>query len=166
MTDFSPIDGIGTIGFAGGSRIGALRATMLSEVPLDPGVYLVWRESARAPTFVAVSTGGWFKARNPSVSSEFLTTKWVDGAQVLYIGKGDASALGRRGLRKRLTEYLRFGAGDPVGHWGGRLIWHLEDADQLRLFWKVCSEPRAEERRLLGAFVSRYGRLPFANLRN
>lgn len=166
MTDSPSIDRIDTSGFVGGSRIGALRATKLSEVPLDSGVYLVWRDSASAPTFVPVSTGGWFKARNPSVSAQFLISEWVAGAQVLYIGKGDAGASGRRGLRKRLTEYLRFGAGEPVGHWGGRLIWHLADVDQLRVFWKVCSEPRAEERNLLAAFVARYGRLPFANLRN
>lgn len=126
----------------------------------------MWRESVSEPTFFGVSRGGWFKGRDPSVSAETLAANWVATAHILYIGKADAGQSGRRGLRKRLGEYLRFGAGAAIGHWGGRLIWHLADAAELKVYWKPVREPRLEETRLITAFVDRYHTLPFANLRN
>jgi hypothetical protein len=90
---------------------------------------------------------------------------WVDDAFVLYIGKADAGARGQRGIRARLDEYLRFGMGEPIGHWGGRYLWQLANANDLIVCYKACPNPVAEERRLLDLFVSEYGALPFANLR-
>ncbi len=66
---------------------------------------------------------GWWRARlgDPSVSIEKLQAKWIDEALVLYVGKADAGKTGMRGIRVRLDEYLRFGQGEPIGHWGGSL---------------------------------------------
>ncbi len=85
---------------------------------------------------------------------------------MLYIGKADTGKDGRRGLRKRLDEYCRFGAGEPVGHYGGRYIWQLADADQLLVAWPpiLDEEPVEVEDRLLDDFERVYGALPFANL--
>ena len=60
------------------------------------------------------------------------------------------------------------GAGEPVGHWGGRLIWQLADSGGLCVAWHTISwseDARAYEKRLLAQFAARYrGVRPFANL--
>ena len=84
----------------------------------------------------------------------------MPGAEVLYIGKSNA-------LRRRLKEYASFGAGSPIGHWGGRYIWQLSDSDELLVAWKACGEdetPDYLEAQLLGRFKRIHGRLPFANI--
>ena len=58
-----------------------------------------------------------------------------------------------------------FGAGKTVGHWGGRLIWQLADADQLIVAWKETPGrvPRQVEAELIRLFRQQYGKPPFAN---
>jgi hypothetical protein len=137
-----------------------------ADVPLAPGVYAVLRTCDQAPRFSVASPAGRFKQKDPAVGVEVLAKRWVEGPEVLYIGKASAGAAGRRGLRKRLEEYRRHGAGEPVGHWGGRYVWQLEDRDDLLVAWNPTHEDAAVvESRMLGDFIDRYGRLPFANLR-
>ncbi len=93
---------------------------------------------------------------------DVLKAKWVDGAHVVYLGKGD-------NLQRRLKEYTRFGRGEKVGHWGGRYIWQLADSAELVVAWRKCDAdvtPRSLEIELMQAFVVSYGRLPFANITN
>ncbi|MGH3984198.1 MAG: hypothetical protein ACREX8_06905 [Gammaproteobacteria bacterium] len=113
------------------------------------------------PTFVETSPAGWFKGKDPSVSVDELQSAWVPGAEVLYIGKaGD--------LRRRLNEYRRHGAGQRVGHSGGRYIWQLDDTDLLLVAWQLTADldPEDVESRLIAEFVTSYGQRPFANRRN
>lgn len=129
-------------------------------VPAAPGAYVVVRESREAPAFSAVSVGGRFKGRDPTVPVHVLAGKWIPGTALLYIGKAND-------LRRRLKECAAFGASRPVGHWGGRYIWQLSDAGSLVVAWKRCGDgvdPFALEHELLGVFSSRHGRLPFANI--
>lgn len=137
-----------------------------SSVPTAPGVYAVVRPTTTAPSFVTVSPAGWFKDRDPSSPAEVLQAKWVDEVEVVYIGKATGGRDGRRGLRKRLEEYRRHGAGEKIGHWGGRYVWQLEDADQLLVAWLETPErdPGDVEAELISAFRDRTGALPFANL--
>jgi hypothetical protein len=94
----------------------------------------------------------------------------VAGAHVVNIGKADFRARRRsvEALRGRLDEYARFGAGDPIGHRGGRLIWQLADVDELLVAWqRITWEETARdyEKRLLRRFADLHaGRRPFANL--
>lgn len=143
-------------GFVGWIRLAAIRTR---SCPLAGGVYVITRTDAAAtPAFAARSCGGWFKGRDPSVSKEALLANWVDGAEVVYIGKADQ-------LKRRLTEYADFGAGKPVGHWGGRLVWQLPDVDQLLVAWKETPgrRPVEVESELIEAFRRLHGKPPFAN---
>lgn len=104
------------------------------------------------------SPAGWFKGKDPSVRSEVLVANWVDGAEVVYIGKADQ-------LKRRLSQFADFGAGKAVGHWGGRLIWQLPDVTALRVAWLETPGrvPVRVEAELIALFRQTYGKSPFAN---
>ena len=148
-------------GFLGWQTWAELRTSDLAEVPPGPGAYVVYRRGLADPSFLESSPAGRFKGREPTVAAETLADNWVPGTHVVYIGKADA-------LRRRLSQYARFGTGEPVGHWGGRYIWQLADCDELLIAWHAISwnEPaRDYERRLLKHFAEGHdGRRPFANL--
>lgn len=136
-------------------------------VPAEPGVYVVVRPSDEPPMFLDVSPAGHFKGKDPTVTVAELAALWVPGERVVYIGKANAGANGKRHLRKRLDEYRRFGAGEPIGRSGGRRIWQLADHDRLLVGWRATDDADAAtiETKMLAEFRARYGRLPFANMR-
>lgn len=155
--------GLAAAGFDGFHTIEELRHERARQIPPGGGVYVVLREEPGVPEFLETSTGGWFKGQDPSVSKATLRAKWDIRTPVVYIGKGD----GAKGLRGRLLQYLNFGAGKNVGHWGGRLTWQIEDADRFMLAWRLVEEgqrARDVEVLLLEEFEETYGHLPFANL--
>jgi hypothetical protein len=155
-------DGLESAGFEGFLPLATLDPT---KVRSEPGVYVVLREQAGAPTFLSVSAAGHFKDKDPTVPLNRLEAAWVDGAAVLYVGKASGGRRGRRGLRTRLDEYRRHGSGKPVGHWGGRYIWQLTDRVELLVAWTPIpgEDPEVEESRLIADFKDRYGAKPFAN---
>lgn len=138
-----------------------LRATALAEVPRAPGCYVVFRPASSDPSFLPANPGGRFKGKDPTIPLERLATEWVPGAHVVYVGKADE-------LRTRLKAYARFGDGEPVAHWGGRLIWQLADADELFVAWhelRAGGTARDLEKLLLARFAElNGGRRPLANL--
>jgi hypothetical protein len=154
-------------GLAAGGFRGFVRFEDLpdADVPTSAGVYVVYRTSTRPPRFRESSTGGWFKRKDPSVASALLVEAWVPDAHVLNIGKATAGASGRRGLAKRLSEYRKFGEGQPVGHWGGRYIWQLDDSAELLVAWRETPgrDPGDLEGKLIAEFLRTYGARPFAN---
>lgn len=145
-------------GFTGFIPVSELREGGLKMIPDFSGVYMVLRVSDVAPKFLATGSGGRFKGKDPNVPVEELKANWVEETPVLYIGKATS-------LRKRISQYLRFGQGKPVGHWGGRYIWQLADATQLLFCWMpVDGNADAVETDMICSFRERYGSRPFANL--
>lgn len=151
-----------TRGFSGFVPFSLLSSQL---VPPDGGIHVVVRTSHSAPTFLATSTAGWRKGSSTAVSTTQLAAKWVEDAEVLYVGKADAGAAAGHGLRGRLRQYARHGAGG-TSHHGGRYIWQLQDSAALLVAWKPALDPRGEEKALLAEFETLYKVLPFANLRH
>ena len=154
------------LGFGGFMPVRDLRASGLAEVPRVPGVYALVRSSDDLPVFESVSAGGHFKGKDPTVPVVELLGEWVHGSRIVYIGKAGGPG-GRATLRSRLKQYLDFGAGRPIGHWGGRLVWQLRDAEDLLVGWLATANrsPVDVECNLIAAFRAEHGRLPFANLK-
>lgn len=126
-------------------------------VPAQPGIYVALRPGSGEAELLEASVGGHFKGQDPAVAREDLLANWVDGAAVLYIGRGGD-------LRKRLDLLARFSRGEPVGHWGGRLLWQLGDHDKLLVAWLETTDPVNDEADLIDEFTDAHGALPFANL--
>lgn len=153
------------LGFTGFITIGELVAN-IDVVPPIPGVYVIMRSNASQPEFLMQGSGGFFKEKNPNVSIDELERNWVDDTSVLYIGKA-GSLKGSATLRSRLKQYMQFGQGKAVGHYGGRYIWQLQDAKDLVVCWKVIlgDESRDVEKQMIEEFkVAHEGKRPFANL--
>lgn len=163
--NFNNLLSIQTFGFQGFETIRKLQTAACASIPNDPGVYLVLRLSNQPPLFLATSTGGHFKKKDPTVPITLLQGAWVAETIVLNIGKAGGSDI-QATLRSRLSQYMKYGMGKAIGHQGGRYIWQLADAQDLVICWLVTtiSEPRATERELIGLFKEKYGKRPFANL--
>ncbi len=157
------IDGISFKGFSVPVTVEQLHSGQCDRFPpWETGIYIVLRLMRRNPSFVPKSSGGWFDGKDPSYPMKRVHAKWVEGARVLYVGK----AASREGLHGRIDDLVRFGFGEPVGHRGGRLLWHLKDSKRLLVRWREC--PAADARDLeietKAKFATVHGVYPFANL--
>ena len=150
-------------GFTGFRPIAGLET---NRIPQRQGVFAVVRPEGFEPRFLAKSTAGVFKKKDPSLAPAELSAEWVPDADILFLGKAGAGSKGNRGLRRQIAEFVDFGNGKPPGHWDGRLIWQLADAGKLLMAWKEL--PVEELNTALAGyqeeFRAQYGRLPFANL--
>ncbi len=164
LESFNDLEAIHAAGFRGFRTVSELRNSSLTEVPTEAGVYMVVRDSLQQPNFLDRSLAGWNKGKDPSVKVDQLHDAWVHGGFVLYIGKAGGAGV-ESNLRTRLRAYLRHGAGHRAPHWGGRYIWQLEDAEELRLVWRptLPLEPRTVEKQLIQQFEAEFGTKPFAN---
>ena len=150
-------------GFTGFRTLAALD---INRIPQRTGIFAVLQPAGYEPRFLPRSTAGVFKKKAPSVPEPALTAEWVDGADVVYLGKAGAGSKGNRGLRRQIQEFIDFGKGKPPGHWDGRLIWQLADPGSLLVAWKELPAEAVNEAEAgyHARFRDDYGRLPFANL--
>jgi hypothetical protein len=138
----------------------------INRIPQKPGIFVVLRPEGFQPQFLAKSTAGIFKKKDPTLKAEALDAEWVDGADVLYVGKAGPGSKGNRGLRRQIQEFVHFGKGKPPGHWDGRLIWQLAAAGSLIVAWKELpvEQLNVAEAGYHAAFREEFGQLPYANL--
>ena len=163
---FKTLEDIKDQGFVGFIKISDLMRDS-SKIPDRPGVYMVLYAGSSTPTFLEIGTGGFFDGTDPNMPVSYLKQKWGNDTVVVYIGK--AGGIGNKAtLSKRLRMYLRFGQGKPVGHYGGRLIWQIENSGDLLICWNtmISDEPRNVEAELIRDFVKCYKKKPFANINN
>ena len=163
--DFNNIDEIKQAGFLGFKTMKELIIDS-SSVPKNKGVYFILNPKNKKAQYLDIGTGGRFKGKDPNISVEKLKSNWVDNSLVIYIGKA-GSETGRATLNSRLKQYLKFGQGKNVGHWGGRLIWQLKSSSNLIVCWKPLpnEDPRTIEKQFIQKFKSKFSnKRPFANL--
>jgi hypothetical protein len=170
--NFNDLDGIKKAGFVGFRTVKELFADD-SYVDNVKGIYLVLYLHSNPPEFLAVGSGPkLYKNKiDPNVSIEKLKLNWVENVIVINIGK--AGGKNNNGietnatLKSRLRQYVKFGNGKDVAHYGGRYIWQLKGSDGLVICWKKIpgGEPRAEEKKLIADFRLKYKVRPFANLK-
>ena len=151
-------------GFSGFLTVDFLMATDCADVIERKGIYFVIHPFDQ-PSFLSTSVGGHFKGKDPTVSLSILENNWIDNTRVVYIGQTGGSG-SKATLKKRLRQYMRFGEGDPVGHWGGRFIWQIENHRDLLVAWKTTglNDARTVEKSLISEFKDIYGSRPYANL--
>ena len=124
--------GLEAQGFAPWVRFAELES-VLPSIPVEAaGVYVILRDRTSDPEWRVPSSVGDTWRGDPTVSIEALQANWVSGASVVYIGKAK-----ERQLRSRLRAYLRFGEGRGGRHWGGRLVWQLNDPWGLKVSWRI-----------------------------
>ena len=150
--------------FSGGIPFGDLKSQM-TEIPQLPGVYAVVTNSPKSPCFLEIGSGGHFKGVDPNVTVAELRANWVDGAEILYLGKAGGHGL-KATLRSRLRQYEAFGRGIAIGHRGGRYIWQLVGSKDLLVWWHATEVGAfILEGNLIAEFKRTYGVRPFANLK-
>jgi len=162
--NFNNINDLRKNGFTGFITVNELWIDK-SVIPKLKGVYLVLNPSYKNTKFINPGVGGFFKGKDPNVSISELRSNHVDNSRVVYIGKA-GSPTGNATLNSRLGQYLRFGQGRNVGHWGGRLIWQIKSNSELVFCWKPTpdNDPREVEKQLLESFIYQFNQRPFANL--
>ncbi|MBO6186902.1 MAG: hypothetical protein J6O23_00190 [Prevotella sp.] len=147
-----------------------VRELMIScrDIPKEMGVYVVLREKNERPEILEKRPFDCLEEKYPSYSKTELEKGWVEGTQIVYIGK--AGGFGQKtGLHKRLSTYIRFGKGKKTAHGGGRSVWQLSDALDFVVCWRILSdeEPCCVESDMIANFCKQHdGKRPFANRRD
>ena len=123
-------------GFAGFRPLGDLD---INRIPQRQGLFAIVRPSGFEPRFLAKSTAGVFKKKNPSLTEAELAGEWVTDADILFLGKADPGSKGTAGCGARS-----------------------------RNWWTSVKESRRDTGTAASSGSSRfrasYGRLPYANL--
>ena len=162
--NFSSITTIKSEGFQGFYSVSQLNKNS-SLIPDEKGVYLILYNMQTTPIFINPGSGGFFKGKDPNVPTETLRQNWEDKTPVIYVGKAGKPS-GNATLYSRLNQYLKFGQGKNIGHYGGRYIWQIKDHQSLLICWKTTpnDDPRMIEKELIQDFKNLYLKRPFANL--
>lgn len=128
-------------------------------IPDMPGVYRVLAPEGIPIQFKSTASN----LTAPLYPVDVLTQKYADcqDKQTLYIGK----ARGKKGLRQRLQQYMKYGWNEAGNHKGGRAIWQIQNAGMLLLTYEPCSDCVMREHQLLRDYRTTNGCYPLANWR-
>ncbi|MGJ6122700.1 hypothetical protein QN239_09000 [Mycolicibacterium sp. Y3] len=143
--------------FTGWVKFADLKA---ANVPTEPGVYVVIRPTDEPHEF---RPDVRYTGDKPFPVAE-LEQRWVPGERIIYIGRANHGS-DQRGLRRRLRQFRRYGAGGSARHSGGRAIWQLADCSDLLVGWRELPDEDVvrTETAMIAAFKAHYGAWPFAN---
>ena len=163
------IDDLRADGFGGFLQLKSfLKVAVAGNGPDVEGVYAIVRESAARPAF---KEDAHRKPRPKIYSAAEAEARWVEGAQTLYLGKGPLRKLSkvrRQGLAQRLHELRAHGYDGAANHYGGKLLWQIDDMDSLIVAWKVLPAGAADasETALIHRFMNKDSlhRAPYANI--
>ena len=101
-----------------------------------------------------------WRDRKVAVSIDELQNRWLNNADVLYIGKSESKT-----VYKRVLEHLKFWNGKKVSAFGGRIIGQIKNFENLQVWYMECEDSKKIKKELLCKFKNKYGQLPFANLK-
>ncbi|MEH7224460.1 hypothetical protein V7112_11695 [Bacillus sp. JJ1566] len=162
--DYNNLKSIKDYGFEGYIPVSQLMQDH-SIIPHIRGVYMVLYTPDYSPEFLMEGTGGFFKGKDPNVPLEELKDNWVNDTKVVYIGKAGGEKSSAT-LNSRIKQFLKFGSGKNVSHFGGRLIWQIENIDDLIICWKELpvDNPHDVKKHLIKRFTKIHRKRPFANL--
>jgi hypothetical protein len=164
MIDFTSIENLKKNGFTGFKTVKELWFNN-KDIPKEMGVYCVINPDRNQPQFINPGVCGTHRKKDPNVSIETLQENYINGTQIIYIGKAGGSNVDAT-LFKRVSQYLSCGKNNTCSHSGGRYVWQLKNHEDLIFCWKTISddEPRNVEREMLSEFSEQFDFLPFANL--
>lgn len=135
------------------------------------GVYVVVYKKKGIPDFKDLGSGPeiWHN-KKVNVSVEKLGDNWITfkngDEHIIYIGRAGGGNT-KTNLRKRIRQYILFGLGHQIAHYGGRYIWQIANPRDLEIYWESVDLPVERERNLLDQFKKEHNqRLPFANLKS
>ncbi len=162
--DYNSIESLKHEGLEGFEDVQSLMNSQCNSVPKMSGIYFILNPTYEKK-FMKTNVGGHFKDKDPTIRIEELERNWVKDSIILYMGKAGGPT-SKATLHKRLLQYMRFGQGEPIGHWGGRLIWQLGNSHDLIVCWGKLpdGDPWEVEKALILDFASQFGKRPFANL--
>ncbi len=94
-----------------------------------------------------------------------LKQKWVEKANILYIGKSKSKS-----VRKRMIEHIEMYTWDEknrrynnVPARGGRSVGQIQNFKKLQVWYLRCENQDKTEKELINTFEEQYEKLPFAN---
>lgn len=141
------------------TTLGTLYSLSCQNIPDGPGVYWVLAPEGLPIQFepTALNSAATFYSVNV-LAKKYAACK---DKRVLYIGK----ASGKKGLRQRLRQYMKYGWNEAANHKGGRAIWQIKNAGMLLLTYEPCADCVAREHQLLREYRDANGCYPLANWR-
>lgn len=156
-------------GFRPVRTVAALQAEGVPDSPESGscGVYALVRPECSPPEFIAPEEAKEVGNVIRPWSVSRLREKWVDGAQLLYIGV--AGRKNPRALRLRLRNLVRHSLGKTSSngpHKGGEILWQVKGWPEFEVVVLPTDDPpvpRESEVALIDEFRQALEVLPFAN---
>lgn len=138
-----------------------LRAGALKNIPTCSGIYKIYMPHDFIMKFRADSDAPYMKNQLRGVDE--LEKKWNKICKspgyednLLYIGSSN-------NLRRRIREFVNTGYGEVINHYGGSVIFQLENNKQLQISVFECENYQEKEKQEINTYKTLRKELPLAN---